>query len=244
MKKKRYRGGFSAFQWGDLTVTQYDSGCLRSIVFRCYANIDIEIDPIYQTLGAYHEDKYASEHNVNRREIVVRHHIIPEVEYSGRVDFELEDGSITETKSSLRKKHKLQNDPKINHLGQLTSYLNWLERSIGRVDWGQYTEDLKQTDHKNFEVEIAKDGQLIINGNLSPYYAQDQLEHMTKAAELISSWKLHEVRPLNWDDKYKSPCTFCPFKSVCDKYDAGLITNDEALYEAREKLINNERRKL
>lgn len=227
----------SAFQWGDVTVTGYDSGCLRSIVFRCYANIDINIDPIYQVMGAHHEDQYAANNAVSRREIVVKQPITDEVEYSGRVDFEMEDGSITETKSSLRKRGKLPSEPKVNHLAQLTSYMNWLERELGRVDWGQYTERLNQTDHKTFEVQIADDGQLIINGEPSQYFAQDQIAHMQMAAELIANWKVHERRPLNWDDKYKSPCTYCSFKAVCDEYDGGEMTDEQALNKARLTLI-------
>lgn len=244
--QRRYRGGFSAFQWGDLTVTQYDSGCLRSIVFRCYANIDTDIDQIYQEMGAKHEEGYVARAPVKRREIVVKHEILNGVLYSGRADFELEDDSITETKSSLKKKYRLPNEPKVNHLGQLTSYLGWLERELGRVDWGQYekvkkwdgTTDMQQTDHKVFEVVIAEDGRLVINGEQSPYYVQDQLEHMHKAAELIDRLELHPVRPYNWDDKFKSPCTYCVFKEVCDSYDAGEIGTFKALNTAKQKLSN------
>lgn len=237
-------GGSTAFLWGQSAVTTYDSGCLRSIVFKMLnADIRTQIDPKYEVLGAYHEDWWASElakiTNWQLWEIPAREEITEGVQWSGRTDFLTWD-TVYETKGSYSKSAPYaikKGEYKIGHLGQLASYFWQFDKHLGEIVFGAYketTEGPKQTGHRRFKVEVLDDGRLKVDGRESPYFMQDLFAHVTTAADLLSRRKVHEYRPHNWEEKWKSPCGLCNFRELCDKYDAGQLDDETAITQARE----------
>lgn len=224
----RYRPSSSAFQWGDLVLTQYNSGCLRSIVLTQLLDYRVDIDPIYQLLGAHHEDLLAErlKDKIADRELVIKAPITDNVIYSGRADFILKDGTILEAKASVAKgKYKRERLPKQSHISQVVSYMGQLERPYAEISWGHYKAIKKMDLHgwrfelvgeAKYAVGLADNGQVVVDGERTPYFVQDQLAHMHAAANGLESgdWKALP-RPYNWKAKFGSPCSWCPFKEKC-----------------------------
>ncbi len=223
----RYRPSSSAFQWGDLVLTQYNSGCIRSIVLTQLLDYKVDIDPIYQKLGAHHEDLLAErlKDQIVERELVIKAPITDKVIYSGRADFILKDGTILEAKASILKtKYKRERLPKASHISQVVSYMLQLEEGAAVINWGHYKAITKMDGYKfelmgeaHYVVLLADNGQVVIDGEPTQYFAQDQLAHMHAAAKALESGDWQAVpRPYNWKAKFGSPCNYCPFKEKCD----------------------------
>jgi hypothetical protein len=259
----------SGFLWGDIPVSTYDSGCLRSIVWRG-TNRDIfkGIPPAYAKVGAVHEldhvERLEREGYAFHREVPMAESIQvetgmapPEVEgaspgrtvlYTGRCDFLL-PGSVDETKATFAPSSKRfildKGSWKVSHLAQLVGYLWQQEFTRGRIVVGVYSfhpeEIFTGTEYRHigtryFEVRIADDGQIFIDSKSTPYYVQDQLAHVHRAAQLLAERKVWHARPLNWNAKWGSPCGFCPFKNLCDRYESGLVSEADTFTEARQCL--------
>ncbi len=217
---------------GQLVMTQYNSGCLRSIVFEQLTNYKSDIDPIYQLLGAHHEVQVeaALGDKVRDREFVIKAPITDKVIYSGRADFILKDGTIIEAKASLAKgKYKREALPKQSHISQVVSYMMQLEQPYAEIHWGHYKAQARLdgpytftlTGEAKYQLGLSEQGQVIIDGTPTHYFAQDQLAHMRAAATALESGDWASVpKPYNWEAKFGSPCHFCPFnKTHCNKGD-------------------------
>lgn len=208
-------------------MTQYNSGCLRSIVLEQLTGYKSDIDPIYQLLGAHHEVQVeaALGDKVRDREFVIKAPITERVIYSGRADFILKDGTIIEAKASLAKgKYKREALPKPSHISQVVSYMMQLEQPYAEIHWGHYKakgEAFELTGEAIYKLELSDQGQVVIDGEGTQYYAQDQLAHMRAAARALESGDWRSVpKPYNWEAKFGSPCHFCPFnKTHCNKGD-------------------------
>lgn len=213
---------------GHLILTQYNSGCLRSIVLTQLLDYHVDIDPIYQLLGAHHEDLLAErlKDQIAERELVIKAPITERVIYSGRADFILKDGTILEAKASLAKgKYKREKLPKASHISQVVSYMLQLEQPLAAVNWGHYRA-LQLDDgpvfnlagEAEYKIELADNGQVLVDNTKTVYFAQDQLAHMQAAAKGLESGDWASLpRPYNWQAKFGSPCSYCPFKSYCDR---------------------------
>lgn len=183
-------------------------------------------------LGAHHEDILAarlSDHIVER-ELVIKAPITERVMYSGRADFILKDGTILEAKASVAKtKYKREKLPKASHISQVVSYMLQLERDEALINWGHYKANKKMdgdwvftlTGEAEYAVRLADNGQVMVDGAPTSYFAQDQLAHMYAAARALESGDWEAVpRPYNWQAKFGSPCNYCPFnKTHCSTGD-------------------------
>lgn len=230
--KRRYRPSSSAWQWGNLTLTQYNSGCIRSIVLEQLTGLKPDFPPVYAALGAHHEVLIEAELNndIAEREYVIKSDLLDNVIYSARADFILKSGKIIEAKASLGKtlKYKREPIPKASHISQVVSYMLQLNQQEAAIAWGHYkavtTSDgafiFTHQGTTTYEVRIATSGQVLIDGEAIPYFAQDQLAHMYATAAALQSEDWQSIsRPLNWDSKWASPCNRCPFQATCDKFD-------------------------
>lgn len=235
IKVKKYYPSSAAFMWGDMVLTKDSSGCLRRILFASLGLRD-EIDPIYSAVGAAHEKWVEERLEGFEREVPVRGPILgSEVEYAGRADF-LNASEVIECKATLSKRARLdvirKGNVKINHLAQLVSYLIQLEMTNGRLIVGFYqhneNNEFECTESREFKITIDDEGRILIDDTLSGYRVHDQLAHMQRAAKHLAEGTLGP-RPNDWDAKYTSPCSYCPFKAACDKIDAGEQGDSVAL---------------
>ncbi len=224
----------SAWVIGGKVDTEYDSGCLRYALIAPKAPKPF-FDPLFNKLGAHHEAWYAEKlgDRILHRELSLYHTVLPGVEYSGRCDFQTTDGMVHETKASFSKKF-LRNvikkgKFKKGHLAQLVSYLIELQQSRGLIAAGYYevneAGEFVQKAYREFQVMIADDGSILVDGTPSGYTVHQQLQHQLLTAEVLSEQVVHEERPIVAG--YSSPCNYCPMSAVCDKYDAGNMSQQE-----------------
>lgn len=239
---------------GDLVLTQYGSGCLRSILLGANGVRDT-IDPKHMERGAFYEDQYAEEHPDLVREKPISHPLVPfdGVVYSSRCDFFNDDADptkrrVVELKSSesrsvltdVIKKGKV----KLNNLAQLVSYMVSLETVNGTLIYAYFERDkenpkvLIKRAERAFDVKIGDDGSINVDHQPTGYKVQDQLDHRYAACKVLTE-NIVWSRPYNWQASWDSPCRMCPFKKSCDRYDmfADSMTAEEFIEDAKATLV-------
>lgn len=227
--------------------TKYDSGCLRSIL--ASQGLTKTIPKFYKTLGDADEENFEKViQSLNlkyQREKPIKRQLSETVQYSGRIDFEVETENgivIVEKKATVSTSVRLQCIRKSNYrsgnLAQLVSYLLHTELSFGtlRYDFYQQKEDgtLVSTEHRTYEVEIKEDGRIFVDGLPSPFSAEDQVRHMVVATEALDKNEVKQ-RPKDWMEHWTSPCRFCKFSGTCDKYDEGSISDEDFVTLAQDE---------
>lgn len=229
----KYRPSSAAFQVGDLTVTEYPSGCLRYIVLDSLTERKVDIDPAYQAIGAKLEEIHEAALLADQKVLEVQREEPTKLgvfghddaQYSGRRDFLVtyKDGTeqIDECKATFSKTTRREfrkGSPKINHLAQLVSYLAHQKLDTGRLIYGYFEEldgEYILTESKEIIVCVQPNGDIYTGASKSPHTASDQLRHMQHAIKNLKAQTLSE-RPQGWDNKWGSPCNFCVFKDLCD----------------------------
>ena len=90
--------------------------------------------------------------------------------------------------------------------------------------------------YREFKVEFGKSGEILVDGVAYPLTVRDQLTHQLNSAEVLRDEVIWD-RPDNADSAWKSPCKFCTYKEVCNKYDQGKIKSKEEVIGAIEEEI-------
>ena len=253
---KKLYGSNSAFMQGNLCVTQYNSGCLRSILLGANGVRD-QIDPKHIERGALFEEQYAAEHPDLEREKVIAHTLVPGpdgVVYSSRCDFFVGDDDrakrrVVELKSSesksvltdVIKKGKV----KMNNLAQLVSYMVSLETVNGTLIYAYYERDKKDPKvlikraERSFDVKIGDDGSINVDHQPTEFNIRDQLDHRYAACRVLSE-NIVWSRPYGWQE-WSSPCRMCPFQKTCNKFDmfADSMTAEEFIEDAKTNFQRN-----
>jgi hypothetical protein len=84
---KKFYPSSSAFMVGDLVVTKYNSGCLRSILIQSHGIREGSIPQLYIDCGATAEEQHQADLKAAGipfiREMVIKAQLTPNVEYSG-----------------------------------------------------------------------------------------------------------------------------------------------------------------
>ncbi len=248
---KRLYPSSSAFMWHETVITEYDSGCLRSILLSAHG-AKTAFPAIYQKVGAAHEEWY--EETVLKtdpriitysREVPIKQAIegVDGVIYSGRMDvlsaYAVGGAVIHETKGTISKNSRLnvirKGKVKLNQLAQLVSYMIAKEITKGKLVVGYYEEDhegnLRHQEGRDFKVEINDEGLILVDGEPSGYTVQDQIRHRIAAAKVLASNTVG-ARPDKWDQKWGGPCSNCHFATVCDNFDRGELNGTDEFIEA------------
>lgn len=220
----------AAFAIGNAVYTDSPSGCLRSIVISAQG-IRTDIAPEYQLIGATHEHQHMRKLGARLafRERSIQRELTPHVTQSGRMDFGTTDGEIHETKATSSEYTKRsaigKGEPKANHVAQLVTYLINTKTPKGRLIYGYYEENaegfLVLAGQREIEVAIDEAGNILIDGATYEWTVADQLAHTTLATAALEAIPAVPERPANAEQQWGSPCGYCTFKSVCDRYDAG-----------------------
>ena len=244
----------SGFALGDIAVTEYNSACPRSVLLHT-RGIRKQIDPIYAETGEFDENRYESEiiksdgriYNYTR-ELKLTSPISDKVSYSGRADFVCDThkvGTVVhEKKSTFSKSARTQlrkGKAKLNHIAQLSGYLDELKSQRGKVFYSYYEKDengvLTAKEDFDIKVVVTDKGHLIQNGEYFEYTMFDYLAHRKIMADVIEHGEVYKYRPLDWDSKFKSPCKYCPFSKACDNYDSSDKSTVGQFYNDAKKCI-------
>lgn len=248
----------SAFMVGEVVVTKYDSGCLRAILIKSHGVTAGDIPQAYADVGLASEEQHAADLSAEglqfTREVSIKVPLSPTVTYSGRADFVVnfpKAGTvIDECKGTISKntrKDAIRNgEYNISYLAQLVSYMVRFKTQKGRLVCGYYEETheaepkLVRQEERTFKVEISDDGNISVDGEPSGYCVADLFAHQRAAVRVLENQEV-AARPDKWRQKYGGPCTYCPFKIACDKFDSGC-EGPAALMPAAEALVYLARR--
>lgn len=238
--------------WGRLVFTQYKTGCLRNILLQSRGVREGDIQEKYKILGAANEERFEKTlleaGDEFKREVPIKTPIAanPSIILSGRADFvRTVNGSIIiDELKSTDSKTKLRDVIKngrwvVENLAQLVCYMIEFKTTMGRLiytymepEGGVYTAKKERA----FETVIDDAGRICIDLEPTKFTAQDQIAHRNAAAKVILTGEVWE-RPYDWNVAFKSPCAYCSFAPVCDRYDNGEIEGTDAfVLEANRQL--------
>lgn len=237
-----HRASSSAFAWGDMIFTDYSTGCLRKILIQS-RGYESQIDPKYGIVGKLNEDRHEArlKGRTFTREPEFSHPLAQGVKIKGHADFLIfgddacpdsvdELKSVQSTNSRLRYIRKGDYLPE--NLAQLVCYMwafNVVDGRLIYTFWEQDDEtgEWEANEERIFKVHIDVFGRISVDSKTTKYTVYDLLSHQAQAADVIATGKVAQ-RPLNHDAPFVSPCAYCVFKTVCDKYDSGEIESSEA----------------
>jgi hypothetical protein len=259
-----FRLSSSAFLWGRLVFTDYNTGCFRKIL-AASQNVRTPVNPKYGRLGKWNEDRYADyltscggvEGTSFFRETEVKRvsSKVPGVTISGHADFIFigADGKtarVDELKSVTSKNVRrdvIKNGKfKTENLAQLVAYMGELDCVHGKLIYSYYenTESdpyaPKLVDERTFVVHIDDYGRIEVDGEPTKFTAYDVIAHRNVAVSIIGSHTIRE-RPYMHDAPFGSPCHFCEFKPACDANDSGEIEGAVAFVERARKLVGGKK---
>ncbi len=242
-KVKKLYASSSGFAFGESYFSEYNSACMRYIV-ASHGSPKKPIDPKYSELGLIHEEWWAKHNkgNIKDREVPIKKSY-DGVEYSSRVDFINNDGSITETKASMSKSFLYstirKKQVKTSHLAQIVSYMIHLQVTKGTIVVGYYKEGSgakEPQEHVVFNIEINNNGEILVDNQIHTYNVADQLKFLLVLADLYKHDKIHPQRPMSLS-KWTNPCTYCPLSELCDQFDQNTILEGEYKDKAKQILI-------
>lgn len=239
------RASSSAFAWGQLVYTDYNSGCLRKILVQS-REVYTEIDPKYGRVGTANEDLHAKSISGRfAKEAEFRRELSYPVTISGHADFVHHDEtwratSVDELKSvsspNTRRIVIKNGNYKTENLAQLVCYMWAFDVTRGRLIYRFFDKDEQPTDDvRIFEVDVDEFGRINVDSKPSQFTIHDLFSHQQQAARTIATGHVPQ-RPYRWDAPFVSPCSRCAFAKACDEWDQGTIVSDEAYVERCKEL--------
>ena len=262
-KRLRVYPSSAAFMWGTVVYTEYSSGCLRRIYIDANG-IKEPFDPKHSERGEINEvffekrferDKVTFEREVPFRESIHSTSLV----LSGRIDYRIVTPDLTyplelkSTESSTQRRVRIQNGEwGLGQVAQLSEYMLVDGAEKGKLVVTYYERDAEgklfhpkphvnkrgvlHLTEREFKVEFGDGGYIYVDNVRSPYTAYDVLNHIYWAARVIEDDIIWE-RPANYEAPFGSPCSYCPFRSTCTKWDDGLLlTAGEFLTSAKSDL--------
>lgn len=250
-KIKLYPSG-TAFMKGRLVFTDYSGGCPRKIYLNQKGVKEGDIDSKYAIMGKENEDEFYLE--MQKSDVLIEREVafkwdlpttgsLPTAYLSGRIDF-LIDGEIWELKSSASgkilqdtiKKGKVRAE----NLAQIIIYMFNQKAEHAYLRYTYYGGRGKVKPIRTFKISIDDYGRILIDNIASSFLLDDVLKFLTTMTDIVTKDVIWD-RPYNWDSSFASPCTYCVFKSACDKYDNGQIEGAVAFVEHSDKLIKEKK---
>lgn len=250
---KKIYASMSGFLVGEAVHCTYNGPCLRNILALSNGLWD-QIDPVYAQVGALNEEAYEKKIPPGlkySRELPIRHPVaaVPDVDCSFRADFVFED-RVVELKSVVSENSASRTigksgKPKLDNLAQVTAYMVSLAKDKAELIYTQYKKsDELWKEHKSRTYNIAVDaeGFLRVDGLSSGYTVYDYIAHRNEAAKVVSTQTVGP-RPNNAYARYGSPCTYCPWNKVCERFDEGRITSSGEFINECKKVLEAKRDK-
>lgn len=233
--KRRLSPSKSTWASGDKVHTKYEKSCPRFVVWERRYEKDVDIDPLYDAMGAIDETRYSaklrSAGTKFQREVEISHPIgATGVNIEGRIDFVLDTPQgtvIVEKKSTVSPRRKSsiitkgEVDP--HHLAQVVSYMAVKKVTQGRIvvtfwKWSDDLEALAVDGEREFSIEVTPAGDISVDGAPYPSHVRNlQQWYKTCADSMNESDNKLPGRP--FIQGYINPCQRCPLAPHCDQYD-------------------------
>lgn len=239
----KYYPSSAAFARGRSVHTEYNSGCRRKIFLSDQGLREI-LPASTKAVGATNEDEFADRlGSTYQREVKVQSDSDLGL-FSGRADY-LSADEVIELKStrSDNKRRRLRNEgPILENIAQLIAYMVELEISYGRLIYTYFGTDKKTgapvKEDFEFATTIDQYGDIYVRGTRFPFNVHDYLSHRVLIGQPVTT--VDDLpRPANYNKPFGSPCSYCPFKSSCEKLDKGHVSTIlEYVEDARKSLAS------
>lgn len=157
-------------------------------------------------------------------------------DFEGHADV-VTDKCVYELKSVTSKnvwKKVQQGKYKLSNLAQLVGYMITLNRPAGILVYTLY-EDENPISSVEFNITIVNE-QIFVNNKFIRYSVPDWRAHQLYLKNQLDSEYLDPDRPMNPDDSFFTPCTWCKWNSVCDTFNAFEETADTFIERCRSLL--------
>lgn len=238
----------AAFMTGDLVITQYPSGCLRSLLLAS-EGVKEPFNQDHSERGAANEERYEralmAAGTDFAREVPFQIQIAPDAIVSGRIDFLLADQRIDELKSTESTnviRDVITNGKfKPANVAQLVVYLMAKSLTFGNLIYSAYKRDKKTKElvhvaDRCFSVQLMTNGDIYVDEKKFEYAAGDVVSHLLATARVVRNRSVAS-RPY-MHASFDGPCKFCVFAPTCDLFDAGVISDvDDFVEQARTDLL-------
>jgi CRISPR/Cas system-associated exonuclease Cas4 (RecB family) len=218
-----------------MVITEYDSGCLRSMLITANGYRK-NIPESSMELGRVWEDTVFDRLLTEQpwpfhRELPFKYEV-DGVVISGRCDFVVYDDKgplVLECKATASKyapKDIIKDGKyKINHLAQVTNYLTYWE-----TDRAEIMVSYMGKESRTFQVGLTKGGQITVDKKDSGFNIHDQMQHTKNAAKALKE-------NIVWDRPHTmkgDACRYCNHAKTCLKWDLGeLTTTEEFINDAK-----------
>lgn len=260
------RGANSGFLRNGQLWSTDSSGCLRTILLRDRAiepAKDEKTQKVFN-IGFYNENLFKAElehYGIPfRADVAVDEPLRETIAFEGHADFLVYNGNepiVYELKSvtspNTYKKVFEKGEFKYSNLAQLLRYMlvtgtsygvlrytSFMEaityKEIGELSWDEILIRLKaiEPESRQFQVEIHEDGHITVDGETILFDVFDSIAHTEAAAYILEKNQVFPDRPK--DARGETPCHFCKFRDVCDRFDEarGQMTTEQFLNLAEE----------
>lgn len=202
----------------------------------------MDFNPVFR-LGHIFEENFCGTNGEREVEVV---HEFDNITFMGHADFvtlnrvyELKSVSSINVERDLRLRHKY----KFANLVQLVTYMMFLDKTEGRLVYGDYTgvvtyDKLKfYTEEEvnalanydpvyyEFDVEIRNDTEVFVEG-IKTLDTTSIIRYIHNIARVFHSGEL-PPHPAQADDKGADVCFFCPYKDLCWDDSSSINSRDE-----------------
>ncbi len=241
----------AAFMSGPLVETTKNGSCFRFLWAQAHCgahkySMKPNIAEEHSALGTLDETRYAMK--LDKQKVSYKRevsHSIPfkNCEIAFRVDFDFEDGTIGEKKSTtsdgLHKTVFKDNDVDANHLAQLVSYLSLLKRDTGKliVTYYEMSEEFDAylaLEEREILVKLSTDGVISLDGVEYRKNAKDLARWYAGLQQCLTETSTVPPAPMPQTVKFKNPCFSCPLSATCEKYKNETMPVAQFLLEAKE----------
>jgi hypothetical protein len=245
-----FRLSSSAFMWGRLVYTDYDTGCLRKILVQSRHDANREIPPEKAAMGDANEERHAAALDAAgvsyQREVEIFRESgrVSGVTISGHADMFVANNTVHELKSTgstSAKRDIIANGGfRAENLAQLVAYMGELNAPFGKLIYSYYKDNnpAQFGGERIHDVTIDEYGRICLNGTATQFTAYDVLAHRNAAVEVIKSGDIWD-RPYRHDAVFSSPCTYCPLAKTCADYDSGVIEGSDAFVLASKQALES-----
>lgn len=245
-KQYTYYPSSAAFQWGNLTKTRYNNGCVRFIFLSQLVNYQKDFPEKQAHVGATHETWFANNHDDQpfQREVEVKYPIDLNTRFSGKIDFLFKD-YIVETKATFNKRRRMDvirnGKWQLSHLAQICTYMDIIGVERGYIVVGYYEPNkdgnFEHVEARWFDVRIVHGNEIFVDGKLTLFTISQLEDHQKAVVHAFDTYEIPE-RPEGADGPpFKNPCHYCPFKGACEDYENGYIKKD--LKSLQERIHRN-----
>lgn len=239
------------------SISESNSSCFRMILLRHHA-VSQPLDfrstvtfAVGHSIENAYEDFYLKGKHNYKKELFLIEEITPAIACKLAVDFFINDSIPVELKSvsstSSYEKVFVKGAPKFENVIQLVNYLISLELTSGSL---VYINTIYHThkgtknsykagagEIKKFSIDISDEGMVQINSQDTAVHINAVLDFRDKAAHIIEDDIVEPLRPFS--DTF-SPCNFCFFKKVCDRFDASNFSTNDFIEQCKQQVIEGE----